>query len=150
MMKIVKWLAQKPEDSTVRLQKIIFWSLLILLSYYNLIYLGKSLETEFFWIAVNDSFIMGVKYFLVLIGCIPLIAWALDVCILKSKYMRIVQIVLWIILIYLSTKIQETPKLDFDIILFFAGFFPIFMGITGKCITKKCQRFAEKVQKIRV
>jgi hypothetical protein len=64
--------------------------------------------------------------------------------------MRIAQIVMGIILIYLSTKIQETPTLDFDIVLFFAGFFPLFMGITGKCITKKCQRFGEEIQKIRV
>ncbi len=150
MMWLVKWIAKKPDDSTVRLQKIIFWGFLILICYYNLIYLGKPLEKEFFWVEATDGFINWVKYFLVLIGVVPFIAWVFDFCILKSKYMRIVQIVMGVILIYLSSKIQESATLDFDILLFLAWFFPIFMWITGKCITKKCQRFWEKIQKIRV
>lgn len=150
MLQLVKWLGKKPEDSTIRLQRIVFWTILILLSYYNLIYLAKPLETDFFWISTSESFQTWVKYFLVLIGFVPLIAGIFDLCILKSKYMRIVQILLGGILIYLSTKIQESPKLDFNNLLFLIGFFPLFVGITGKCITKKCQRFMEKVEKIRV
>ena len=123
---------------------------LIVLSYYNLIYLGKNLETNFFWIDVNDNFVLCVKYFLVALGFFPFIVGLTGICVFKTKYMRIAQIIMWVVLIYLSTKVQESPKLDFDILLFIIGFYPIVMGVTGKCITKNCQRFAEKVQKIRV
>jgi hypothetical protein len=50
----------------------------------------------------------------------------------------------------MSSKIVETPTLDVDALLFLLAFPALFAAITGKCITSKCMKYKEKIQKIRV
>ena len=76
--------------------------------------------------------------------------WATNICLLKKKYMRIVQIIFSIILFYISSIIIEGPQLDIDSLIAFMWIFPLIAWITWKCITSNCMKFAEKVTKIRV
>ena len=66
--------------------------------------------------------------------------------------MKIVQIVFWIILFYISSKIipWDQNKLDVDALVWFMWILPLLAWITGKCITTKCLKFWETITKIRV
>ncbi|MDD3145635.1 MAG: hypothetical protein PHV23_06045, partial [Candidatus Gracilibacteria bacterium] len=59
-------------------------------------------------------------------------------------------VIFGIVLIYISTKIVKGPDLDIDSLVFFMAFLPLIAGITGKCITSKCMKYAETIKKIRV
>ena len=64
--------------------------------------------------------------------------------------MRIIQIVFWILLFYVSSIIVGGPSLDVESLIAFMWLFPLIAWITWKCITSNCMRYAEKVTKIRV
>ena len=150
MLNFLKILTKRPSDKFIKISKIIFWLTLILSLYYNLIYLNKKIEPSFFWYTVDNNYIIYIKYFIISLWLVPLIMWAFNICMLKSKYIRILQIIFAILLFYISTKFKDSPDLDIDVLLIIIAFFPLLAWITGKCITSKCLRYKEKITKIRV
>jgi hypothetical protein len=119
--------------------------------YYNLIIQNDQIDKVYFWQELSFNWVIYMKYGIMALWAIPLIMWSVNICLLKSKYMRIVQILFWIILFYISWKIWfESPDLEVDTLIFIMAFFPLIGWITWKCITTKCLRFWEKVTKVRV
>jgi len=142
---------KRPSDKTILLSRIVFWLILSWGLYYNLIYpLNKWLDTNYFWIDVSESTILYIKYFFIALWVVPLILGVTNLCMFKSKYVRIIQIVFWILLFYVSAKIKESPTLDIDVLIWFMWLFPLFAWITWKCITTKCLKYWQKISKIRV
>lgn len=148
-MKFIKFMQKRPSDKTIRVGRIIFWFILIISLYYHLIMQWWKLEDNFFWINVSEYHTI-IKYIMVSIWIIPLIMWVINVCILKKKYMRILQWFFWILLFYISSKIIEWPNLWVDTLVFLMWFLPLFAWITWKCITSNCMKYKEKITKIRV
>ncbi|PID87502.1 hypothetical protein CSB07_00855 [Candidatus Gracilibacteria bacterium] len=149
-MGLIKFLKKRPSDKTIRISRIVFGLILIGALFYNLIYLDKAIDTEYFGQEIDEKGLMIAKYIMISLGIIPLIMGVTNICLLKSKYMRIMQIFYAIVLFYVSSSIAESPDLDIDVLVGFMGLLPLIAGITGKCITKNCLRYGEKVTKIRV
>lgn len=150
MFWLINFLKKRPSDNTIRLARIIFAIIYIGALYYNLIIQNDAIEKVYFWQELSFNWVIYVKYAIMALWVVPLIMWVTNICLLKSKYMRIVQILFWITLFYISWKIIEWPDLDVDTLIFVMWFFPLLAWITGKCITTKCIRFMEKVTKVRV
>lgn len=151
IMKIAKFVTKRPTDKTIRLGRVIFWLLYMALIWYNLIYLGKPIDNIYFGYLLDENELIYLKYGIWAIWLIPVLMWAFDICLLRKKYVRIVQIIFGIILIYIANWIiLESPDLDVDVAIGLMSILPILAGITGKCITKTCMRYREKVIKIRV
>ncbi|MFA5916870.1 MAG: YgaP-like transmembrane domain [Candidatus Gracilibacteria bacterium] len=150
MIGLINFIKKRPSDKTILLSRIVFGLILSGSLYYNLIFLNKGLDTNFFWIDVSESTVLYIKYFFISLGFVPIIVGITNVCLFKSLKIRILQIVYGILLFYISSKIQESPNLDIDVLIGFMGLFPLFAGITGKCITKKCLNYGYKIEKIRV
>lgn len=152
MIWALKILTKRPSDRHIMIGRIVFWLILSLSAYYSLIYSGREIETELlFWLVnLSETGIICVKYTIVWLWLIPIIMWAANICLLKSKYMRYIQVFFAIMLFYISWIIVETPELWVDTLIWFMWIFPLFAWITWKCITTKCLRFWEKVTKIRV
>lgn len=140
---------KRPSDMTVRVGRILFGLILITTLYYNLIIQWDAIETTFLFMNIENQ-IDNVKYALVALWIIPLFMWAVKICMLKKKYMRIIQIIFWIFLFYISWIIVEWPELDVDSLIAFMGILPLLAWITWKCIPSYCMKFAEKITKIRV
>lgn len=154
MMWIINFLQKRPSDFTINTARIIFGLILIGSLYYNLIIQWDSIEKDYIWLFSNisEQSINIIKYIMISLWLIPVIMGLTKVCLLKKKYMRIVQIIFWIFLFYISSKIipSNANKLDVDSLIAFMWIFPLFAGITWKCITSKCLKFAETITKIRV
>jgi len=150
MMWIINFIRKRPSDTTIRLWRIIFWLLLASTAYYNLIYQGDAMEATFWGMEISNQTALILKYVLIVMAMIPVIVSILNQCVAKAKYIRIAQIVFWIVLFIFAWLIKDTADLDFDVLVVFLGFLPLFAGITWKCIPKKCLRYGEKVTKIRV
>lgn len=152
MMWLIKFIQKRPSDKTILTGRILFWFLYIWVMYYNLIHLNKWIDFEyFFWalvLSIEEAQI--AKYIMAGIWIVPVIMWLTNLCLLKKKYMRIIQIIFWILLFYIAGSIEESPNLDFDVLIWFMWILPLFAGITGKCITSKCLKYREKITKIRV
>jgi len=149
MMRFISFIQKRPNDMTIRIGRIIFGLILILALYYNLIIQNQEIETTFLFMNIENQ-IDYVKYILVALWIIPIIMWALKICVLKKKYMRIVQIIFWIFLFYISSIIVKGPTMDIDSLVAFMWILPFFAWFTGKCIPSYCMKFAEKITKIRV
>lgn len=150
MLQYVKLLQKRPSDKTIMIWRILFWLILIWSLYYNLIIQWDKLESNFFWIELNENTLNYIKYFFVSIWLIPLIMWITNMCMFKKKYIRIIQTIFWILLFYISSQIVEWPNLDVDVLIWILWLLPFFAWITWKCITSKCLKFGEKVTKIRI
>jgi len=150
MIPLINFLKKRPSDLTIRLWRIIFGLILILAWYYNLIIQGDEIQSSLFWQALNTNWILYVKYIIIALWFIPLFMWITNCCLLKKKYMRIIQIVFGIILFYISSIIIEWPDLDFDSLIWFMWILPFLAWITWKCITTKCIKYKEVIKKIRV
>ncbi len=154
MMWFINLLQKRPSDLTIKITRILFGLILISSLYYNLIIQWDKLENNFIWLFenVSEQSILIIKYVLIALWIIPLIMWITSFCILKKKYMRIVQIIFGILLFYISSKIipSNPNRLDVDSLVAFMWIFPLIAGITWKCITSNCMKFAEKITKIRV
>ena len=154
MMWLIQFFQKRPSDFTIKTARIIFGLILISSLYYNLIIQWDVLENNFVWLFenVSEQSILIIKYILIGLWIIPVIMWLSSFCFLKKKYMRIIQIVFWIFLFYISSKIipSDANKLDVDSLIGFMWIFPLIAGITWKCITSKCLKFGEKITKIRV
>lgn len=101
-------------------------------------------------IKLDETWVLVLKYIFSSLGLIPLFMGITNICILKKKHYRIIQVIFWFLMFYIAWSIDDTPDLDFDIIIWLMWLVPLFMGITGKWITSKCMRYREKVTKIRV
>lgn len=152
MMWLIKFIQKRPSDKTILGGRILFWLLYIGVMYYNLIYLNKGIDSEYLFGAVvlNDAWVQIAKYVMTALWVIPMFMGLTNICLLKKKHMRIVQVVFWIALFYIAWSIEESANLDFDVLIWFMGLLPLFAGITGKCITSKCLKYREKITKIRV
>ncbi len=146
MFEFLKFLGKRPNDKTILWGRIIFWLLFIIVCYYNLIILGKRLQLDFIW----QENIIYVKYGITALGIIPLVLWFTNLCLFKSKYVRIIQSIFGAFIIYISSLIEKSPSLDIDTLLFLMWFFPLLAWITGKCITSKCLKYWQKIKKVRV
>lgn len=150
MMWLINFIKKRPSDMTIRLSRILFWLILSWGLYYNLIFLWKELDANFFRVDVSASTVLTMKYIFIALWIVPLIMWLTNLCLLKSLHIRIVQMVFWIVLFYVSHKIKESPNLDIDVLIWFMWLLPLFAWITWKCITTKCLKYGQKIQKIRV
>ncbi len=150
MLNFLKILTKRPSDKTIRIWRIIFGLVFSWAIYYNLIYQWDLIEASYFRMIIPEDKIIYLKYALTSIGVIPIVMWITNLCVLKSKYIRISQIIFWILLFYISSKIVEKSSLDVDTLILIMWFFPLIAWITWKCITQKCLRYKEKVTKIRV
>ena len=152
MMWLVKIFHKRPSDKTIKIGKILFWLLLVWSLYYNLIYQAEinTLETNFFWMDVSESTIKYITYAFIAMWIIPVYTAVTNVCLLKKKYMRYVQVFFWITILYASGKVVETASLDIDSLLLLMWLLPLAAWITWKCITSNCMKYKEKITKIRV
>ncbi len=158
--KFIQLMQKRPTDKTILVWRVIFGLVYIVLMYYNLIVLNKPIDDvylnfSFFWeitpgLRMNDSEIMIFKYILTWMGIIPIIMGLTNICMFKKKYVRIAQTFFWIFLFYVAWIVIDKATLDFDFIIWFMWLLPLFAWITGKCITKKCMKYWEKIIKIRV
>jgi len=152
MMWLIKFIQKRPSDKTILSGRVLFWLLYIWVMYYNLIYLNKGIDSEYFFgtLVLDTQWIEIAKYIMTGLWVIPMFMGLTNICLLKKKYMRIVQVIFWIVLFYIAGSIEESANLDFDVLIWFMGILPLFAGITGKCITSKCLKYREKITKIRV
>lgn len=152
MMRLIKLIQKRPSDKTILIGRISFGLIYILTMYYNLIYLGKWIDSEyFFWNLILDTASMEIaKYIMISFWSIPLLMWVTNICLLKKKYLRIIQIIFWIMLFYIAWSITTSASLDFDTLIWFMWLLPLTAWITGKCITTKCMKYREKIIKIRI
>jgi len=151
-MWFIKLLQKKPSDLTIRLGRIIFGLLLVWSLYYNLIIQWDKIDTNFFWVDLDIKVVEYITYFFIATWIVPFVMWVTNICLLKKKYIRIVQIVFGIMLFYIADQILplDSDVLDVDVLIGFMWILPLIAWITGKCITTGCSKFAEKITKIRV
>lgn len=154
MMWLINFIQKRPSDKTILWGRIIFWLIYILAMYYNLIYIGKDIDSEYlFWaLVLQEENKIIVKYIITFIWIVPVFMWITNICLLKSKYMRIIQIIFWIVLFYISWMIVPSPEavLDVDFLIWLMWILPLLAWITWKCITSNCLKYKEKITKIRV
>ena len=151
MMWFVKLLQKRPTDKTIRTLRIVFWIIIIVSTYYSLIYTGnRDIQDSLFWHDLWENWKNIIKYVIVSLWIIPLFMWVTNMCLLKSKYIRIMQIIFWIILFYVASIIKASPDLWVDTLIWIIGFIHLIWWITWKLITKSCLRYWEKITKIRV
>lgn len=141
---------KRPSDKAIRTSRIVFWIIYIAALYYNLIIQADAIDSNYFWVELSEDKLDYIKYAMISLWIIPIFMGISNVCLLKKKYMRIVQIIFWIILFYISSKIIEWPNLDVDSLIAFMWIFPLLAWITGKCITTNCLKYKETITKIRV
>jgi hypothetical protein len=150
MMWFISFMQKRPSDKMIRIGRVVFGLILIITLYYNLILQGDAIQSTLFWQELTASQLEYVKYSIVALWIIPVFMWATNICLLKKKYMRIVQIFFAIVLFYISSIIIEGPELDIDSLIAIMWILPLIAWITWKCITSNCMRYAEKITKIRV
>ena len=150
MMWFIAFMQKRPSDMTIRIGRIIFGLILITSLYYNLIIQWDAIQSNLFRQDVSETNLEYIKYILIALWIIPVVMWTTKICLLKKKYMRIIQIIFWILLFYVSSIIVEGPSLDVDSLIMLMWFFPLIAWITWKCITSNCTKYAEKITKIRV
>lgn len=154
MMWLINFIQKRPSDKTILWGRIIFWLIYILAMYYNLIYIGKDIDSEYlFWaLVLQEENKIIVKYIITFIWIVPVFMWITNICLLKAKYMRIIQIIFWIVLFYISWMIIPSPEavLDVDFLIWLMWILPLVAWITWKCITSSCLKYKEKITKIRV
>ena len=152
MNKFVQFIQKRPKDSTIRAIKIIFWIVYIWALYYNFFVQENpnTIQDNLFWMQISGQTQFIVQRVMIAFWLIPLMTWITNICITKSKYIRMKQIAYAVLLFYFSHIILESPDLDVDVLLFFLAFIPLFGWITWKFITSKCLNYWYKVTKIRV
>lgn len=151
MMWFVKLLQKRPKDKTIRTMRIIFWLVLITSTYYSLIYTwNREIQDSLFWQNLWENWKTIATYIIISLWAFPLFMWITNMCLLKSKYMRITQIVFSFILFYVASIIKASPDLWVDTLIWVMWLLPLVWWITWKFITKSCLRYWEKITKIRV
>lgn len=150
LMWIAQFAMKRPTDKTIRIWRIVFGLILILSLYYNLIILNKWVETTYFGQNLAN-YEMIIKYIVIAIWIVPVFMWATNICLAKKKYVKIIQIIFAILLMFIAWSVlEEYPSIDIDFLVWIMSILPLFAWITWKCITSKCLKYNEKITKIRV
>jgi hypothetical protein len=172
MFKLIEFFKKRPCDKTIRIWRITFWLIILFLLwiYFNDYDLGLPAEIK--------EYEFYFKCFILIFGIFPILSWLINFCLAKMKYVRILQIIVWIFLIILwnnlEIKTQEKPadqmqtnswSTDFESIIkteetkkplnvwFFIALIwiiPIIIWISWKGITSKCLKHWEIITKIRI
>ncbi len=153
LMNIVKILQKRPTDKTILIWRVVFWLVLVSVLAYNFFFDGASNNTindTTFGFTLSSEAKLIFMYVITAFWLFPAIMWMTNICLMKKKYVRILQIIAWILLFYFSGLIKDVPNLDIDTLLFMVAFLPLFAWITWKCITTKCMKYWETIKKIRV
>lgn len=150
MLKFIQFVQKRPSDKTIRLTWILFWLIIILGGYYNLIHQWDALQEVIFWYTITSELSNYVKYGIIALWIFPLIKSITNKCFLQKKYIKYFQLFYAIILFYIASIIEETAQLDFDTLIWFIALLPLFSWITWKFITSNCLKYWEKITKIRV
>ena len=150
MMQFIQFLQKRPSDKAIRTFRIIFGLLIIITWYYNLIYQWDSLESTLFGQDISNNISLAIKYAIIALWVGPILMWVTNICILKKKYMRMLQAFFAFLLFYASSVITDSADLEIDTLIWFLWIFPLIAWITWKCIPSYCMRYWEKIQKIRV
>jgi hypothetical protein len=174
MFKFIEFLQKRPKDRTILMGRIIFGLVIALL-------LGLNFQA--ISILHLPDFAQPYEFYgkcgLFIFALAPIFMGATGICLLKRKYLRIVQICFGLLLIivgnwYIAMKApmttmpenstqsgsldygaiseEKSPSRSLDVGFWIAllGIFPILAGITGKCITSNCLKYGEIIKKIRV
>ena len=150
LMWIAQFAMKRPTDKTIRIWRIVFGLILILSLYYNLIILNKWVETTYFGQNLAN-YEMIIKYIVIAIWIVPVFMWASNICLAKKKYVKIIQIIFAILLMFIAWSVlEEYPSIDIDFLVWIMSILPLFAWITWKCITSNCLKYNEKITKIRV
>ncbi len=150
MFWFLKILTKRPSDLNIRLFKILFWLILAIGTYYSFFMAGAEWKENLMFDNFIPNTAMFYTYAYIAMWAIIVITWALNLNLLKSKYARILHMLVWIDLLFGMNYIKETATLGFDTVLLLLWIVAIISGVTGKFITKKWLRAAQKVTKIRV
>jgi len=152
MMWFVKFMQKRPSDLIIRVSRILFGLILISTLYYNLMIQWDKVDSNFFWVDLGSTVVEYITYFFIGVWIFPLIMWITNKCLLKKKYLRIIQIVFGIFLFYVANQILplDPDKLDVDVLIWIMWILPLVAWITGKSITSSCMKHHEKITKIRV
>ncbi len=153
IMKIAKFMQKRPKDKTILIWRSVFWLLLVTVLAYNFFFdwvNNNTINNTTFGFNLSENAKLIFKYVITCFWLIPFFMWVVNICVMKKKYVRIIQIIASFLLFYFSYLISPSKNLDIDTLLFFAAFFPLIAGITWKCITSKCLKYWEKINKIRV
>lgn len=172
LLKIAKFLSQRPKDTTIRLLHILSGVIII-----GLLWIAQdsSILDIPFMTALNPAVEKNIEYGLLLLWLFPLIKGILPFCLMKHRTLRISQAVLGLLLIIIGGPVMdpivttvsapaEKPADEFQIdfgtreetsshpgiFLIFLGVFWMLVWATGKGTTEKCLRYREVVKKIRV
>lgn len=174
MFKFIEFLRKRPKDRTILIGRIVFGLVIAFLI---------GLNFNDITILHLPNFVRPYEFYkkcgLFIFALVPIFMGATGICLLKRKYVRIVQICFGLLLIvsgtwFIDMKISTTQNLvvttssgslDYGAItdvkipsqpinvgfwIALLGFLPLLAGITGKCITNKCLKYGEVIKKIRV
>ena len=173
MFKLVEFFQKRPKDSTILFGRIGFGLLIALILGLNLTTISLHLPTSL------QAYETGILYGLFIFAIVPIFMGVSNICLMKRKYLRIMQICFGIVLMLTGNLLIDTKatapensvittqsgSLDYGEIaqaksterpvnvgfwIALMGILPILAGITGKCITSKCLKYGEVIKKIRV
>ncbi len=171
MFQFIEFLKKRPSDNVIRIWRIIFWLIILILLWVYFNDYKINLPTS------AENYELYFKYWIFIFGIMPILAWIFNFCCAKMKYVRILQIVVWILLIIIwniievktvqkiepiqtnswSTSFEELTKnaqtkkpIDVGFWIALLWIFPILVWISWKWITSKCLKYGETITKIRV
>ncbi len=152
MLRFIQFIQKRPQDKTIMIGKILFGLILAGVLTYNFFFQPSpnTIENTFFGMKIENNVKLYIQYAIIALWTFPLITGLANTCFLKKKYTQLLQIIYSILLFIAASLIQDVAHLDIDSLLFIFAFFPLFAGITGTCVLKKCLQFWEKITKIRV
>ena len=176
MLQFIEFLKKRPADKTIRILRIIFWLLIIVLLWLYF----EDLRLEFLSWWTSPQTILYIKYSLFILWVLPILFGILNPCIAKRKYIKIAQVVFWLILIILwnyitvekpiivmdkaiiqnnswsinladiNNNTQTSKPINIGFFIALIWLLQIIAWISGKCITNKCLKYWEVITKIRV
>jgi len=149
-MNFLQLLMKRPTDLQIRYAKIILGIVLIALWIIAFWVQNLSLESSFFGINLDPMTKKILAYIIVALWVFPLVMGGLDINILSRGRTRILQVIFWVLLMFVSGLFLDTASLTVDIFYFILGLIVAIAGITGKAITKKWLKTGQKITKIRV
>lgn len=150
MSKLLQLILKRPTDKQIRVFKLVFGLTLSGILTYNLIFAQAGIESVIFGYNVEDKK-EYIKYTLCALGIMPIVLWATGISLLKSRNMRISQVIYAILIFFVSGSVlSDKAGLDYTTLISLLGFVPLIAGISGKLITTKGKRHGEKITKVRV
>jgi len=173
MLGLLTTLQKRPSDRYIRIFRVIIGASLLSLMLLN------AANINFSFVQNNENLRLGLIYFLAALGCAPIFSGITNVCLTRKKYVQRMQMGIGVLLFLLSffmyvpsaqvaaptpavsasgtvdfqnltTQTQPTTPFSPSPWVGLIGFIFLIAGATGKCITEKCMKYAEKITKIRV